>query len=209
MQNGGPDDVGDEKENAFALPREIVSDGSQGKMKQRFVTELSALRVERNSVVDTFEVNSGAIVPLPIRGAQLEIRAKLHAPPVTQSPSWSWSWGLAVFGSDRFERRTTVGYFHGDVASGVFVNRTITAESNEAWEADVRIGPIPSNDLEESLVVFIDGSMIEAIAAEETAVSVWAHPDEENDNFVRVFVINGSEDVSVQIDVEVYELAIK
>ena len=124
-------------------------------------------------------------------GNQLEIKARL----LSQAASTK-SWGLVVFGSADLKAGTKIGFN----SVHFFVDRRNSGSTS--WsppvEKDVRAGPIPQSTTDQSIHVFLDRSIISAIASNETAITVWTHPQ---DGSVALGLFADGETVDVELEV--------
>lgn len=198
LQNGGSNDEPSRagiasSNNTMTLPRELTLAPDGVTMLQAFVPELRRLRRAHFSATAVAApaggVGAAQFFEGPAAsGAQLEIRATFELTAARQAAAGTAAgghFGLLVLaarggssgggdGSAPSDERTVIGF---DIARQlVFLDRTA---SGAAMDADVRAGPWPTAAAGAAFITvhaFVDHSVVSLIAANETAISAWVHP---------------------------------
>ncbi len=173
---GAAPGTADRLANCRALPRDWSIDAETKTVLQQPVPELSTLRMPENSTGNHVSLRNHSIqrgvdwgALRTVKGAQLEINAKIRLPPQGGSLD---TVGLIVLGEEANSMGgTTLGV---NLTAGlIFLERQLGVSGG----VDVRAGPLPvlkNGTLE--LHIFVDGSVVELFANNRTTMSAWSFP---------------------------------
>ena len=200
LQNGGSNDEGGRGDvsstnNTMTLPRELSLAPDGVTLLQAFVPELQALRRTHFRAVNIAVPVGGAAGAHffgPAAGAQLEISATFKLSAALRDSFGTnaevGNFGLLVLAASDTSEHTVIGF---DLShQTVFLDRKASGAPD--LDGDVRAGPWPSSaglgdETSITVHVYVDHSVVSLIAANETAITAWVHPQSKMSTGVAVW----------------------